>query len=252
MNADGCTWVDEVAAELALGLLSGAERAEALAHMERCGRCQDEVSSLTGVAEQLLLLAPEIPPPAGFESRVLARIDPVPEALRPSGSSGTGRSGVTRTRNGRRRPPWRSVLGAVAAVLVVLVGAAGVWVAFADDDNHSQVAVTVADLRSNHNGDVVGQATVRHSSPPVVELEMKEWIDALKAQGEWPVGDWLIEVQDGAGGSAHYPVRLAESPAKVTLVEPQPGSDRLDMTNLTTVAVRDGTGHTWCTAKLNA
>lgn len=252
MNADGCTWVDEVAAELALGLLSGAERAEALAHMERCGRCQDEVASLTGVAEQLLLLAPEIPPPAGFESRVLARIDPVPEALRPSGSSGTGRSGVDRPRNRQRSRPWRSVLGAVAAVLVVVVGAAGVWVAFADDDNHGEVAVTVADLRSDHDGHVVGQATVRHSSPPVVELDMKEWIETLKAQGAWPEGEWLLEVQDGAGASAHYQVRLAESPATVTLVGSKPGSDSIDMTNLTTLAVRDGAGHTWCTAKLNA
>jgi hypothetical protein len=61
------------AAELALGLLSGPERAEALAHLEGCAACRTTVEELADVADRLLLLAPEAEPPAGFESGVLAR-----------------------------------------------------------------------------------------------------------------------------------------------------------------------------------
>jgi hypothetical protein len=65
--------VQAAAAEVALGLVSGPERAEALAHMESCASCRASVEELADVADALLLLAPETEPPAGFESAVLAR-----------------------------------------------------------------------------------------------------------------------------------------------------------------------------------
>ena len=53
-----------VAAELALGALTGRERAQAIAHLERCGTCQDRVRQLTVTAEHLLALLPVSEPPA--------------------------------------------------------------------------------------------------------------------------------------------------------------------------------------------
>jgi hypothetical protein len=76
MNRMECSRLYDLAPELALGLLDGAERAEVLAHLERCARCHGDVASLTEIGEQLLLLAPEVQPPAGFESRVLDRVAP--------------------------------------------------------------------------------------------------------------------------------------------------------------------------------
>ncbi len=64
-------------AEMALGLLSGPERATGLSHLAACPSCREQVDDLARVADRLLLLAPEAEPPAGFESRVLAAVAPV-------------------------------------------------------------------------------------------------------------------------------------------------------------------------------
>ncbi len=61
-------------AELALGLLSGPERAIGISHVAECPTCREQVDELARVADRLLLLAPEAEPPAGFESRVLAAV----------------------------------------------------------------------------------------------------------------------------------------------------------------------------------
>ena len=90
--------VQEAAAELALGLLSGPDRADALAHMEGCTSCRTTVEELADVADRMLLLAPETEPPAGFETGVLARID-----------------GKER----RRSRPRRLAIAAVAAAFVL-------------------------------------------------------------------------------------------------------------------------------------
>ena len=94
-----CDDVRALAPELALGLVSGGERAEALGHIDTCGGCRAVVEELARVADSLLLLAPEMEPPPGFESRVLERLVP-------------GRA---------RRRRWPIAIAA-AAVVVVAVG----------------------------------------------------------------------------------------------------------------------------------
>ena len=74
MNPIGCATVRDAAPELALGILDGAERAELLLHVAGCPRCQTYVSELSGVADGLARLAPEVEPPAGFSRRVDAAI----------------------------------------------------------------------------------------------------------------------------------------------------------------------------------
>jgi hypothetical protein len=74
MNGIGCAATREVAPELALGILDGAARAEALLHLASCPRCQRYVSELAGVADGLSRLAPEMEPPAGFAQRIDAEI----------------------------------------------------------------------------------------------------------------------------------------------------------------------------------
>lgn len=99
MSALTCAEVRELAPELALGILSGAERAEVVLHVNGCARCQAHVAELTEAADALTQLAPEAEPPLGFESRVLRRLD-----------EGERRS--------RRR--WIAIAAAVAAVAVIL------------------------------------------------------------------------------------------------------------------------------------
>lgn len=97
-----CDELHEVAAEVALDDLTGTERAAALGHLASCPACRAVVTDLAAVADSLLLLAPSVEPPSGFESRVLGRLDAVPTS--------------------RRARRWIAVAAAAAAVVGVVVG----------------------------------------------------------------------------------------------------------------------------------
>lgn len=71
-----CEQCRENAAELAVGVLAGRERAATLAHLQYCGSCQGTVAELAFAANRFLELLPEIEPPAGFADRVVASITP--------------------------------------------------------------------------------------------------------------------------------------------------------------------------------
>jgi hypothetical protein len=98
-----CAQLHDVAPELALGVLGGAERAEAVIHVNECARCQALVNELTMAADALPLLAPELEPPPGFEERVLA----------------TGHA--RRRRNLRRWVASIAVAAAAAAILSITI-----------------------------------------------------------------------------------------------------------------------------------
>jgi hypothetical protein len=135
LNEMGCAEFADVAAELALGVLTGRERAHALAHLDRCDACRENVRQLTVSGEELVGLLPAIEPPAGFETRVMERLGlgtPTPgpaRQLSPArrlgqklagwiGSGWTGKGGVSRPRR---------ILAATAAAMVVIVAGLGGW-----------------------------------------------------------------------------------------------------------------------------
>src|SRR5690348_13128526 len=99
-----CAELEDVASELALGIADGAERAAALSHLAHCPRCQQLVEDLGRVADDLLLLGPEVEPPLGFEARVHER---------------TAAASAAR---GKRSPRLRML---AAAAVFILVAAAG-------------------------------------------------------------------------------------------------------------------------------
>ncbi|MBV9650625.1 MAG: zf-HC2 domain-containing protein [Pseudonocardiales bacterium] len=73
-----CRQCRELAAELALGVLPGAERARTLAHLDHCTACRTAVSALTRTGEALIELLPAAEPPAGFEHRMMTALGPPP------------------------------------------------------------------------------------------------------------------------------------------------------------------------------
>jgi hypothetical protein len=110
MSDDGemnCVDLSRVAAELALGVLTGRERALAVAHLDTCEECAEDVRQLMATGEQLLELLPPAEPPVGFETRVLAHLglpvpageptQPLPTA-QPLPPSPPGRHGADRNR----------------------------------------------------------------------------------------------------------------------------------------------------------
>ena len=68
MRMIDCSEFSDLAAELALGNLCGDHRATALAHVERCQSCRQEVNELTSVTDRLLLLGPCVEPPPRVRS----------------------------------------------------------------------------------------------------------------------------------------------------------------------------------------
>lgn len=74
MSHFDCRAMSEIAAELSLGMVSGDDRAHALSHMSRCAECRVLVEEMSRAADGLLLLGPQVEPPLGFESRVMARV----------------------------------------------------------------------------------------------------------------------------------------------------------------------------------
>jgi len=160
LNHVSCEELAEVAAELALGVLTGRERAMAIAHLDNCDECRENVRQLMATGEQLLELLPPAEPPAGFETRVLARLglpapaqsgareeeDNYPRLISEGGST-PGRRGPVRgsTRpsgrpsaapptapparpGGTKRPGrMRRVLAAAAVGLAVIVAGVGGW-----------------------------------------------------------------------------------------------------------------------------
>ncbi|MFE5034096.1 zf-HC2 domain-containing protein [Streptomyces sp. NPDC056683] len=160
MSGDAhCAKLREAGAELALGVLPGRERAEAVAHLDGCADCREYVRRLTGIGDRLIGLLPESDPPPGFETRVARSL-----AEQAAGAEGARRPAyAAQFRRGRVRR-LRLRLAAVAATAAVAVGFAG-W------------AIGSA---------VEGAVT---ASPPAVASEPMLAGDMIPAGGGEPVGE---------------------------------------------------------------
>jgi hypothetical protein len=104
-----CGELADVAAELALGVLTGRERAMAIAHLDKCEACREHVRQLMATGEQLLELLPSAEPPAGFETRVLERLGlPAPAQAEAREEDNYPRVIAQRGGNPARRGPARN------------------------------------------------------------------------------------------------------------------------------------------------
>jgi hypothetical protein len=145
-------------AELAFGILTGRERAATLAHVERCPRCADELEHLSRTADGILLAAPEIEPPVGFESRLFERM------------------GVAEVRPSRwRAGPTRVVLAIAAAVAALGIG---LGVGFASGDHShatTQASSTpVASANLIERGHKVGHVIIYGGARPWMLMSLND------------------------------------------------------------------------------
>ncbi len=153
MSGFGCTDVRELAPELAVNIVGGPERAEALQHMSECGPCRAFVAELSEAADALTLLAAEAEPPSGFEDRVLSAI-------------------------GARRPrPWRRIAALAAAVVAatVIVTIVGVRVAERDDPVVAPASgdlMTTVPMTSSESDARVGEVQLSDGNPAVVVINV--------------------------------------------------------------------------------
>lgn len=137
--ADRCDETCQVAAELALGIADGEERARAHEHLASCPECRRAVEELSVVADDLLLLAPVKEPSAGFEARVLRRIGrrrlSWPAVLRLPAPARTGRA--------------RSAIAVAAVALTAAAAAVAGTLVATDDDRRLADQYRTALARAN-------------------------------------------------------------------------------------------------------
>jgi Putative zinc-finger len=174
-----CVQVRDLAPELALGVLTGAERAEAVAHVNECARCRALLNELSGAADVLTLLVPEKEPPPGFEKAVLDHMH---------------------TR--RTRGTWLRRVGAAAVVAAAACIVTLVVVRVVDRDRDSQAPASAASMRPEvaaapmiGDGDqTVGQVFATSGDHPWAYL----FVNYQSIQN----GSYRITVNDGAGAEA--------------------------------------------------
>jgi hypothetical protein len=177
MSTVQCTEFDEQAEELALGMVEEPRRSILLAHAASCPRCQSLLAGFGSVVDRLLLLAPQVEPPAGFENRALSRMG----------------AAVPGSAPGRRVPVW------AAAVVAVLLATAGFLTARAVDHSASSPAAS-AEIVSAAGGHVGSIALVAEPRPFVLVSVTAprpgsgvRHCELQRPDGEWvEVGTWDI------------------------------------------------------------
>jgi len=174
MSAPSCTSVRERAPDLALGALTGRERAEVVAHLDGCPSCQALVGEYASVADALLDLVPEAEPGTELAPPVLAAMQPV--------------------RHRRRR---RRVAALVAAATLAITAGTGLTLALvARDGSGSASTATTSALRSAPMvgaGDVtVGRVVSTGDRPPKLAVSVDYWV---------PDGHYQLAALDGSGGA---------------------------------------------------
>jgi hypothetical protein len=175
--------------ELALDVLPGDQRADALDHLEGCPACRSRLEALSEPADQLLLACRPVEPPSGFEERVLARLA-----------------------TGRARPKRRGRLLALVAAGVAaaaLIGAGGV--SLGREGPHPAAAgaygpqlrtVALVSPRGQRIGDVSAYA-----GPPTwifLRVDGGTWSGVyecvLDVEGGRTIALGTMSVSDGEGG----------------------------------------------------
>ena len=139
-----CALVRNVIPELAAGVAAGDERAHALKHLAGCAACRAELEEAAKVIDDLLLLAPEHEPPAGFEDAVLSAIAAKPrgagqriasawDAASTRRAAGSPPAAVIERPGAVRRTVLRTAVAAIIVLAVAMSAAAVVWQSTARD-----------------------------------------------------------------------------------------------------------------------
>lgn len=212
-----CTQVEEVSAELALGLLSGNDRGAALDHLESCARCSAVAAADATVIDRLLLAGPRIEPPAGFEARVLEAID----LARPEAP---------------QRPRRRAMLVglAAAAAIIVILSTLGIGLlAHSGHPSHTRVADMIGT-----DGTRVGKVELGRS-PATVLIALPGWEEPT---GEETTYRMTVVTRDGSDVDIG-PLRLDESGT-------WSGGLSVDPSTVASVTVADAAGRPLCHATL--
>ena len=202
-----CSDVRDLAPELALGIVDGEHRAEALSHTETCSACRSLVADYTQAADALPLAVAEAEPPEGFERRVLHELGA-----------------------GRRRTRRVVALVAVAAAAAAIFSIVGVRLVEHDDGGGGSAPVAAQEVRQAlmvaDEGAPVGWAYVSDGRPATVsvavayELPSGDYQVVLQPDGATAVTLGRMQVTDGHGSWSTVTETDTSGEATIALVDP--------------------------------
>jgi hypothetical protein len=222
VSAMGCAEVRDLAPELTLGVLGGAERAEAILHVNECGPCRSFVGELTDAADTLPLLVREAEPPPGFERRVLSSI------------------GGERGRGIRR---WVTVVAATTAAATILSIVAVRLVDHGRDEQPAARRTAISEARSlpmvDATGQNVGWAFVSDGRPAAVGVSVAYSL---------PTGRYGVELLTGEAGRQVDLGRITVTGGGGSWA----GTARLPRSGSASIALVDATGNIVCRAAFPA
>jgi anti-sigma-K factor RskA len=170
MREHGCAALQDELSELALGVLTGRDRARVLAHVESCQRCAEELEHLSRAADSVVQVAPEVEPPMGFEVRLFERM------------------GVADVRHRRRRVrPSRWTVGAFAAAAAVAALAVGLSLGQSSSPTPTRSASPahgVATANLIEDGSVVGRVATHGGAHPWMSMMLADsgvrgWVNCV-------------------------------------------------------------------------
>jgi hypothetical protein len=225
MRVMDCADLAEVAPELALEILGGAERAAAIAHLEGCVSCQQLVDTLAADADRLLMLAPSAEPPAGFQDRVLTSLTQVAQPEAPPVRI-PDRRAWTRARG-------VAMLGLAASVALVAL-ALGLGPA-------ARPSPAGAEMRTGA-GEVVGHVFVHGEPEAALFMTLPGWTNQIERYAP-PHQTYALRIERGHGTPRLVPLDLEHDSSWGATLDVDPDS-------ITAVAVVDSQGHVWCQAEL--
>ena len=223
MRRMDCVQLADAAPELALGILPGDERAAALAHLDECPGCRQQVSSLAGVTDQLLLLTPTAEPPAGFEQRVLASL-----------GTGSNRVRVPRV----KRPAVR-----ITAAALALAACIALAVLVISKSSSEPPSLTTEPMRTA-SGAVVGKVFVHREQPAVLFMSLPGWAEQVRSYGR-PGDTYALRIELRDGPAVVVPVSMSNEQAWTTTLG-------FDAKAITSVAMVDSEGRVWCRAQFHS
>ena len=195
-----CERFDAHADELALGHVDEPLRGQLLAHAGRCSRCHSLLDTLGTVVDRLLLAAPQMEPPAGFESRALARLETAP-------------AGPTRRSRGR----WAAAGIAAAAMMV-----AGALLATQFDEGPNVTTAAIVATTGTELGSV--QLIAQPTPHVLVTIDTpgpgpgRRTCELQRPDGTWQsVGWWdAADIASGVWAVGIEPVLLDATAMRIT------------------------------------
>lgn len=207
-------------ADLALGLLTGEDRAAALAHLADCASCRVEVEQLADVADRLLLLSPQSETPPGFESAVLAAMG----------------QDLATSRRVRRWPRLVVPLASAAASALIVLGV--VWsIGSASPGQDLSLAARMV----TPSGRDVGEVRLEDGDPPRVLVSVPGW-KRWDAQVGQPLDYRLrVELADGT--------RVEMLDVELSSSGEWGATANFGPSQIRAVSIVDASGRVWCRAE---